>query len=195
MSKTESDAARDLFKLLVDYYDDSDLQPPINVGDALHVAICEYRKSLPGAYLPPGEGEHMRQLLRLSRSDEIESREESKSVAERWAEVLQKKYPELLAERLDVPVYLGNGRVQVPGECEPRRITNPSEAKVLDYLVSNRRVSTKELEGIGISNASKTISDLCNRFTDVPNAIDRPGRRRKGQGYATTIIDGRITHN
>jgi len=43
MSEKELNVARELFEVIVSYYDDSDLQPPIKVGDDRHRAICSYR--------------------------------------------------------------------------------------------------------------------------------------------------------
>ena len=54
MNEKELNAARELHEMLVKFYDDSDLQPPIKIGDPLHTAIRMYRNSLPDRHLPPG---------------------------------------------------------------------------------------------------------------------------------------------
>lgn len=90
----------ELHEMLVNYYDDSELSPAIEQDDVRHRIICGYRKSLPGGHLPPGEGSLMRRLLRLSRSDDLAQREESKRAAEEWTALLEKKYSWLCNDEL-----------------------------------------------------------------------------------------------
>jgi hypothetical protein len=98
MADPQLAAARALFEMLVEYYDDSALQPPINVGDPIHTAICKYRKSLPNRSLPPGEARCMRQLLDGSRAEEIGRRRQSQTAAEKWTRLLLKRYLPLRAD-------------------------------------------------------------------------------------------------
>jgi hypothetical protein len=74
-------AAKELPEQSVDYYDVSGLPDPIALGDHLHNAICEYRKSLPDKHLPPGEAELMRRLLDGSRAKGINQQCGSQSAA------------------------------------------------------------------------------------------------------------------
>ena len=205
MNVKELNASRELFDMLVDFYDDSALQLPIKVGDSRHTAICDYRQALPARYLPPDEGGFMRDLLHLSRAEEIEKRWESQSVAEKWAKRLLEKYPSLRAEEPEYArelgvaplaakaTYLGNGRVQIEGWDEPLLLTKTSHVNTLEYLVVHRKVSSDELvENTCTSNPSQTIRELCEALDGaLDQYIKRPGKRYKGKGYSTTIIDGK----
>jgi len=201
MSKAEVKAARKLYDKLVGFWDDSELQLPIDVGDDVHAAICDYRSALSKGQFPPDEGILHLRVLDLSRSKTDDDRRQAQITAGEWGKVLLEKYPllavehpaeakELGAEETEA-VYLGNGRVQKLGSETVIRVTVPSHIKTLEYLVENQTVSSGEFIRKKIcSNPSKTIKELCERY-GLDSVIERPGTKGAGVGYSTTIKDGR----
>lgn len=90
-ARTETTAIYELLDCLFDFYDDSELQPPIKKGDRLHRAIVSYRESLPGKVLRSPEGGLKRRLLDLSRSKKIAERRAAQDVAEEWAMLIEQR--------------------------------------------------------------------------------------------------------
>ncbi len=87
-------------------------------------------------------------------------------------------------------MYLGDRRIQVP-DCEKPVVIKLKFQKLVEYLVENRTADTIHLKNIGLSNPSQLIGELCDTYKELQPFIERPGKERKGEGYQTTIIDGR----
>ena len=181
MSEEIIHAASVLFDKLVDYYDESELQPPIQVGDALHKAIAEYRKASPGRRLPPKEGELMRRLLRMSRMEAIDKRGESQSAAEQWAQLLMLKHPILDTSNSGTELSITTGSEEQSSKgAEPRqaRLTVNLKSRMLtldgiDYNVASilalRWISALEgraPEWVSSAELVDIDSELMNRRTD-----------------------------
>ncbi len=174
MDEKVLNASRELFDMLVEYYDDSALQQPIQVGDDLHEAICSYRNTLPDGSLPPGEGKLMRDLLDLSRSKDIDDRRESQSMAERWAKRLLEKYPLLRAEEPEYARELG-----VTSQV-PENLTQ-AQRDIWDVVVEHgRRVSRKLIAtmlvqkriGQNVSTLKQNLAVLSRQRGVLPHRDD-----------------------
>jgi len=165
MTETELKAARDLYDELVKYFDDSQLQPPIKIGDKLHTAICNYRAALPKSYLPAVSAQLMLQLLRLSRSKATKQRGESQLVAADWGKLLLEKYPRLAvenpeeAEELDVDPRsmkltetqqkIIEAVAEIESEVGDEKITGPMIAEKSGYKKDTVRHHISTLKRLG----------------------------------------------
>ena len=96
--EAELEAADKLLVALADHYEDSeDILDPIVPGHPIHTAVGNWRRSLPKESLAP-EFSRLRALL--WKSSKV-NREESKPVAEDFAELLIRRYPSLADEEND----------------------------------------------------------------------------------------------
>lgn len=144
----EDDASIELFRELVCYSDDSDLQAPIRPGDALHKAIVNYKHSLPSGHLPIVDQMRMRKLLDFSRSKLLDERRSSQDIAENWANTLYSRSPAVRRE------YPDQSR-----ENEPELTLERFESWLCESLRVNRSFSNSKSSSESSSVSSEKVSD------------------------------------
>ena len=89
----------------------------------------------------------------------------------------------------DEAIYLGGGRVKI-GDASVK-LTRRCHVKSLEYLVKHRNADTKDLASC-TSNPSIMMKQLFEiKGGLLAPFLTLPGKERKGEGYSTTIIDGR----
>lgn len=168
----EEQAAQALLEMLIDYFDDSALQPPIQIGDDRHCAITDYRRALPSGHLPTGEGELMRKLLRLSRRTSVQEREDSQNVAEDWAELIGRKYPalgELHSEDL-TPKLARVWDDLTPAQQDIVQVVREAKRRLNRKQIGTRLLQ-KEL-GQGVSKLKADLATLSKRLKVLPHRTD-----------------------
>ena len=89
----------------------------------------------------------------------------------------------------DEAIYLGGGRVKI-GDASVK-LTRRCHVKSSEYLVKHRNADTKDLASC-TSNPSIMMKQLFEiKGGLLAPFLTLPGKERKGEGYSTTIIDGR----
>lgn len=87
------------------------------------------------------------------------------------------------------PIYLGNGKVKLPGDNIPVIVTAGSQIRVLEYLVEHGAATYSELQTLeGCENPTKVVTGL-HRVADgkLKPFISKPGKKQQG-GYKTVIV-------
>jgi len=187
-NEKELNAARMLFDMLVAYYDDSQVQPPILAGDDRHRTIADYREAMLHSHLPPGEGELMRRLLDLSRAEELGDRKESQSKAERWAKLLLEKYQALCEDdgNQELAEELGANVLHPSKKPRPPENLTQAQRDIWDVVVEHgRRMGRKEIGTVllqkglrqNVSTLKANLATLSRRLRVLPHRTDtkRPG--------------------
>ena len=85
--------------------------------------------------------------------------------------------------------YMGKRKIEVADTLV--KLTSKYHVNTLEYLVEHRSADTMELKTC-TSNPSTTMKQLCElRGGILAPFLTMPGKEHKGEGYSTTIIDGR----
>ena len=177
-SETELDAAEQLLNALEDYYDVSDEDPePIVPGHQIHVAVGNWRQSLPRNNLFPEFSRLREQLWKSSKMD----RGEAKGVANQFAELLINRYPSLVDEENNKPRITAGKWFNSPPSPDSRFQHGPLSGQMqqlVSWMAKGNSRTLKKYNGLGCYYIMKEHGRLFSVWFSSSTKFDEVKKRQ-----------------